>query len=231
MKIGILQTGRPPVALQDRHAQYPTMFERLFEGHGFSFETFAVIDDVFPASIHACDGWLITGSAHGAYDPLPWIARLEGFIRDAYKAGVPVAGICFGHQVMAQALGGKVEKYSGGWGVGTMEYRLSNGETIRVNALHQDQVVQKPADAEVICSSEFCENAGLAYGDRALSFQPHPEFDDSFIRDIVGFRRGTTIPEDRADAAIASLGAERHSALLARRIAEFFRQAQAKKAA
>ena len=224
MKIGILQTGHVHEKLRDKHGHYPGMFERLFDGHGFSFETWLVVDGAFPPSVDACDGWLITGSAHGAYDGLPWIATLEDFIREAYGRGVPVAGICFGHQSMAQALGGKVEKFQGGWGVGTMEYRLSSGETVRINALHQDQVVVRPPQAEVICSSEFCENAGLAYGDRAISFQPHPEFDDDFIRDIVGIRRGAAIPVERADAALASLGGDRHSALLARRIAEFFRQ-------
>ena len=231
MKIGILQTGKVPETLEQKHGQYPSMFERLFSGHGFTFENYLVVDGELPPSVHACEGWLITGSAHGAYDPLPWISRLEEFIRDAYRAGVPVAGICFGHQIMAQAFGGKVEKFHGGWGAGTMEYRMSNGDSIRVNAMHQDQVTVRPPDAEIICSSEFCENAGLAYSDLAISFQPHPEFDDAFIEDLVRVRAGKAMPAERAEVALASLGVDKHDALIARRIADFFRQARGKAAA
>ena len=68
---------------------------------------------MFPEGIHDADGWLITGSRHGAYEDHPWIPPLEEFIRDAYAAQVPLVGICFGHQIIAQAMGGKVEKYQG----------------------------------------------------------------------------------------------------------------------
>jgi GMP synthase (glutamine-hydrolysing) len=224
MRIGILQTGRVPAELEGRHGQYPVMFARLFDGHGFSFETYMVIDNQFPKSVHDCDGWLITGSAHGAYDDLPWIPRLEEFIREAYREEVPVAGICFGHQVMAQALGGKVEKYSGGWGLGTMRYRMKDGREYSLNALHQDQVVKRPPDAEVICTSDFCENAGLAYKGKAISFQPHPEFDDHFLDELLTLRAGKVISHERAAEGRASLGQGTDSPLVAAEIARFFRE-------
>ena len=223
LKIGILQTGKVPAELVAQHGHLPSMFERILQGHGFGFQTWSVVDDVFPDNVHECDGWLITGSPHGAYDEFPWIARLEQFIRDAYRAEVPVAGICFGHQLMAQALGGKVEKFAGGWGAGQMRYRMSDGEEITINAMHQDQVVVRPPDAEVICSSEFCENAGLAYKGPAISFQPHPEFDDAYMADLLAARSGKSIPRERAEAALASLGQNLDSARLAARIADFFK--------
>ncbi len=223
LKIGILQTGKVPAELVARHGHLPSMFERILQGHGFAFQTWSVIDDVFPADVHECDGWLITGSPHGAYDDLPWIGILEQFIRDAYRAEVPVAGICFGHQLMAQALGGKVEKFAGGWGAGHMRYRMKDGREITINAMHQDQVVVRPPDAEVICSSDFCEYAGLAYKGPAISFQPHPEFDDAYMTDLLSARSGKSIPKERADAALESLGADLDSQDLANRIAEFFK--------
>ncbi len=224
MLIGILQTGRVPAELEGKHGQYPLMFTRLFDGHGFSFETFMVIDNQFPQSVHACDGWLITGSAHGAYDDLPWIPRLETFIREAYREEVPIAGICFGHQIMAQALGGKVEKYSGGWGAGTMRYRMVDGREYDLNAMHQDQVTMRPPEAEVICTSEFCENAGLAYKGKAISFQPHPEFDDHFMEDLLALRAGKSMSHERAGEARASLGQGTDSPAVAAQIAKFFRE-------
>ena len=225
MKIGILVTGHTPGDLGAKHGTYADMFARLLAGHGFTFEAWNVVDGQFPPDIHACDGWLITGSRHGAYDPLPWIAPLEAFIRKAYAAGVPLAGICFGHQVMAQALGGKVEKYKGGWGVGRATYRTAEGETVELHAMHQDQVTVKPEEAEVIASSEFCENAGFAYRRNAISFQPHPEFSREFMRDLIAMRSGTVFSEDEAGRAIAGLEGTDDSTRIAARIAEFFRQA------
>ncbi|MGB7286566.1 MAG: type 1 glutamine amidotransferase, partial [Salaquimonas sp.] len=184
MKIGILQTGHVPEPLLQKHGAYPSMFERLFMGSGFAFETFVVVDGDFPESVHDCDGWLITGSAHGAYEDHAFIPPLEDFIRASYKAEVPIAGICFGHQIMAQALGGKVEKFSGGWGVGHTTYEMQDKKRA-ILAMHQDQVVEKPTDAAVIASTEFCKNAGLAYRGKAISFQPHPEFTPEFMRDLI----------------------------------------------
>jgi GMP synthase (glutamine-hydrolysing) len=224
MRIGILQTGKVPAELEGKHGQYPTMFERLFDGHGFTFETYMVIDNQLPPSIHACDGWLITGSAHGAYDDLPWIPRLEHFIRNAYRDGVPIAGICFGHQIMAQALGGKVEKYTGGWGAGHMRYKMADGREFGINAMHQDQVVVKPPQATVICTSDFCENAGFAYEGKAMSFQPHPEFNDQFMDDLLALRAGKTMSHERAATARETLGNGTDSRVFAGQLAEFFRR-------
>jgi GMP synthase-like glutamine amidotransferase len=158
MKIGILQTGHAVDALLPVHGDYDAFFRRLLDGHGFDFATYRVVDGEFPGSIRDADGWLITGSRHGAYDDLPWIAPLEDFIRDAYAADVPMAGICFGHQIMAQALGGKVEKHGDGWIVGRTPYRFADGRELQLNAWHQDQVVTVPPDATVTARSPGCTN-------------------------------------------------------------------------
>lgn len=223
MKIGILVTGHVPDELSTRHGTYPDMFARLLAGHGFGFEAWPVVDGVFPPDVHACDGWLITGSRHGAYEPHGWIPPLEDFIRKAYEEGVPIAGICFGHQIMAQALGGKVEKYSGGWGVGRTRYRTVDGDEVELHAMHQDQVTVAPPEARVIASSPFCRNAGFAYQRNAISFQPHPEFNAEFMRDLISARSGSLLPADQADNAIDSLGDEGDSARIAERIAAFFK--------
>ncbi len=223
MKIGILATGHVPADLIEAHGDYPAMFERMLEGHGFSFASFHVVDDEFPTDIHQCDGWLITGSAHGAYDGLPWIAKLEDFIRQAYGAGVPLVGICFGHQIMAQALGGKVEKHANGWGVGRNRYRKTGGGDFDLYAMHQDQVVVRPPEAEVTASSLFCENAAFAYKGNAISIQPHPEFSRGYIADLIGMRAGTRFTEQQAADAIAGLEGELDAASTAGQIAGFFK--------
>lgn len=231
MKIGILQTGHVPGELSQTHGQYAQMFERFLDGNGFSFHNYAVVDNQFPETIHECDGWLITGSRHAAYEDHDWIPPLEGFIRKAYDKQVPVVGICFGHQIMAQALGGSVEKFGGLWGVGHINYTRSDGSEFGLLAMHQDQVIDIPPDATVTASSEFCKNAALVYKGNAMSIQPHPEFTAPFVKELIEMRRGTVIPEEQAKPALDSLFQDNASAQLAKEIATFFKEAIAAKAA
>ena len=135
MQIGILVTGHAPDALVGRTGEYDQFFARLLNGKGLTFRPYFVVDMDFPKDVHDCDGWLITGSRHGAYEDHPFIAPLEDFIRAAYAAKVPMVGICFGHQIIAQALGGTVEKFEKGWSVGPTPYDFK-GETITLNAWH-----------------------------------------------------------------------------------------------
>jgi len=224
MRIGILQTGDAPAMLADEHGEYPDMFERLLAGRGFDFARWRVNHMEFPDSVGDCDGWLITGSRHGVYEDHPFIAPLERFIRDAFARGVPVAGICFGHQIMAQALGGRVEKFAGGWSVGPAEYDF-DGERLRLNAWHQDQVVQAPPGATTIASSPFCRFAGLAYGRTGLSVQAHPEYGDAFIAGLIEHRGRGVVPEAQLDAARDALGGPTDSDRIADRLTDFFRAA------
>ncbi|SDI35511.1 type 1 glutamine amidotransferase [Aliiruegeria lutimaris] len=220
MRIGILMTGHAPEELISEIGDYPSMFRRLLDGHGFEFQSWAVVDGVFPNSIGDADGWLITGSKHGAYEDHPWIPPLEDFIRDVHASGRPLVGICFGHQVIAQALGGKVEKFAGGWSVGPTVYELE-GEQIALNAWHQDQVVELPEGATVIGSSNFCENAALLYGDTILSIQPHPEFNATVIDGLIRIR-GNLLPAPIVKRAHETLATPTDNDSFGQRIASFF---------
>jgi GMP synthase-like glutamine amidotransferase len=222
MLIGILQTGHAPDDLSGEAGDYPSMFMRLLGGRGFDFRTWSVVDMEFPAAVTAADAWLLTGSRHGAYEDLPFIAPLEAFIRDAWARGVPLVGICFGHQIIAQALGGRVEKFAGGWSVGPTDYRFGD-RTLVLNAWHQDQVVALPPGAEVVATAPGCAVAALAYGDRAFTVQAHPEFDDAFLDGLMRLR-GRAVPPDRLAAARARLGTPLDGAAIADRIAAFLRR-------
>lgn len=223
MKIGILQTGHAPDEMRPLLGNYSNLFAKFLDGHGFEFDVFNVVDMEFPAGIHDCDGWLITGSKHGAYEDHPFIPPLERFIRDCFAADVPLVGVCFGHQIIAQALGGKVEKFRDGWAVGRQSYDW-NGETVHLNAWHQDQVVARPEGAQVCASNAFCENAALVYGHKAFTVQAHPEFEGSFIAGLATHRGPGVVPDPLLAQARADLDAPVDNARLAAQVARFFKE-------
>ena len=220
MKIGILQTGHVPDEMRAAQGDFAAMFQRLLAGRGFDFETWNVVDMEFPGGPDAADGWLITGSKHGAYEDHPWIPPLEALIRAAYAAEVPVVGVCFGHQIVAQALGGKVEKFEGGWSVGRQVYDW-NGRQVALNAWHQDQVTEAPEEAETVATHPNCAHAALVYGDRAFTVQPHPEFDEVSVANLIE-HRGMTVPGPLLDAAREGLAAPVEQERLAAQMARFF---------
>lgn len=233
MKIGILECGQLAEELENKFGRYDAMFATLLAGNGFEFENYAVLNNQFPESVDTCDGWLVSGSKHGAYEAHDWIPPLEDFIRESYASNIAIAGICFGHQIMAQALGGKVIKFPKGWGVGHTVYAMdekSLDPQLELLAMHQDQVVEVPPEASVIATSDFCANAGLAYKGNALSFQPHPEFTPEFMRDLIVFKMSEGFSETIGKAALASIEDVNDSAKIAIQLAKFYQNAQASNA-
>ena len=211
LNLGILKTGRPPKPCIPQFGTYPEMFEGLL-GPGYSYRTYAADEGELPKRAAECDAYLITGGASGAYDPDPWIAATLDFLRAA-KGQAALVGVCLGHQLMAQAFGGQVIKSPKGWGIGENTYRLllrepwmdAGPDSIRLPASHQDQVVETPPGAEVFAASDFTPFAGLVYRDqKAISIQPHPEFQPAYAISLIEARRGKVYPDAQADRVVAS---------------------------
>lgn len=210
LKIGILQTGRVPQGLVAAHGDYPAMFENWLAPLDADFVTYAALDGVLPGDPGSCDLWVVTGSRHGAYEDHDWIAPLEQFIRVCADTGQKMIGICFGHQIIAQAMGGKVEKSQKGWGLGVHEYDAFNwpgaqGARLVIQTFHQDQVVRPAQGATLIARSDFCENAAFWYPGFALTFQGHPEMGADYVLGLLDTRRGSAFDAGVVDRARATM--------------------------
>ena len=238
MRIGLLETGAPPEALQPKFGRYGGMFQTLL-GPAHSYAAYDVQAGHLPKAADEQDAWIITGSSAGVYDPLPWIEPLSDFLRTA-KGQVPLVGVCFGHQIMAQAFGGQVVKSDKGWGVGLHRYDVAEAAPwmddaphIAVPASHQDQVVTLPPGAQVLAGSAFTPFGVLAYDTAlgrkvgAISMQVHPEFDPAYATALIEARRGTRYTDAQADAAIATLQAPNDRARVAQWIGRFLQKATA----
>ena len=158
MRIGILQCDHVKSKLQPKFGNYPEMFATMIHAQNPQHEllNFAACDAELPHHTDFCDAYVLTGSASSVYEDLQWIRDLEAFVRSLHQQKIPTVGICFGHQLLAQALGGETLKSPKGWGVGVAHHRvvvnkdwmIPKVEEVKVLVSHQDQVTKLPPQAQ-----------------------------------------------------------------------------------
>jgi GMP synthase-like glutamine amidotransferase len=229
IRVGILQTGNPPPPLPESFGSYSAMIQELL-GPQHEFVTFDVRNGELPTDTRSCAAYVITGSASGVYDGDTWIGALKEFVRDESGQSAMV-GICFGHQLMAEAFGGQVIKSPRGWGIGLHRYDvqeraawMDDARSIAVPASHQDQVVQLPADARVLGGSEFTPYGIVEYPQRrAMSLQSHPEFTPEYAAALIELRRSSKYSPEQADRALATLREPNDRARVGSWLAQFLR--------
>lgn len=217
-RIGLLLMGHVDPKSQHIGGDYPELFAALLDesltAHGIELVRYDLDEERFPLSVNECDGWLCSPSRLSAYDPVPWLADAEELLRAFVATEKPFVGICFGHQLLAQALGGFVERSPLGWGVGLQDYEIvsrrpwmdgvNGAEKFALMGSHQDQVIRLPADAELLFRSDFCPFGGFAIGERAWTIQTHPEFTPDLADHLLAGRY-ELIGAERVDAARSTL--------------------------
>lgn len=195
LKIGILKPGSAPERLAASQGDYDALFRDLLQDDEFEFVTYDIENNVFPKSAFDADAWIITGSRHGVYEDHIWIAPLEKLIQYIQASSRPLVGICFGHQIIAQALGGRVERAAAGWIAGPQTYHDKTGNEFCANAWHRDQVVEAPANAEIVATGEGCSIAALRYAGPIFTLQAHPEFSPDYLLGLYA-EKGQALPAD-----------------------------------
>jgi GMP synthase-like glutamine amidotransferase len=230
MKIGIIVCDTVEPILSAEYGEFADMIMATLSPHGeFEYELFDAVAGVLPAKDDQCQGYIITGSTHDSYADIPWLHQLAEWIRHCDQQKKLLAGICFGHQIIALALGGKVEKSHKGWGLGISRNTLhqrpdwmnSDKDILQLLVSHQDQVIQLPPSVEVIASSDFCPYFMLSKDNHILTVQGHPEFSVEFEKQLL-VRKKTLISEKAYQTAIDSLALSLDSSDIMKWFATFF---------
>ncbi len=231
-RVGLLACDSIWEPLRSAHGDYADMYGALLRAAGadVDLQTFAAHHGELPGRVTDCDAWLISGSRAAVYaDRTPWIAELMHFARAAHAAGRPQVGVCFGHQLLAHALGGHTGPARLGWGIGNIDVSLRATPygpppqaALKLFMAHQDQVTRLPPGALWLADAAHCPHAAFTLDDRVLGIQPHPEFTASFMRDMTLEETFLLPPAQRA-AALASYAEPVDNGIVGPWIADFLR--------
>lgn len=232
MKIALLQADHVP---SHRHhysgGDYPAMFANLFLKASaiVDLTVFDVTNQQYPDSYDDYDGVIITGSRASAFEPLDWIIRLKKEIQSMVANGHKLIGICFGHQVIAQALGGKVIRSSNGWGVGVQTISIMPKKRqvwmkpftdhLSLIFYHQDQVIELPKSATLLAQSGYCCIQMYLIEQQVLGIQAHPEMLRSHNHQLL--QENATDLKDQWQQAIDSLRVRDHGVIVGQWLVHF----------
>jgi len=233
MKVGLLECDHVLDKYQHISGDYHNMFSALFPQ--WEFELFDAVNGHFPKNVEACEVYICSGSHFSVYDEADWILRLKAFTREIHQAGRYFLGICFGHQILAEALGGKVEKAKAGWCVGIHTFEVLQQEswmqpfqpTYNLLMMCQDQVVQLPENSQLLAQTADCPLAMFRIGNQMLSLQGHPEFSKAYDQQLM-LDRVERMGAEKVQKGIASLERPLDSDLMAKWMLAFLESSNMK---
>ncbi|MEZ4777724.1 MAG: amidotransferase [Bacteroidia bacterium] len=210
MKTGLLVCDHINENFHHISPDYTTMFRALLPD--LDLIPFMVIDGEFPENAEACDAYIATGSRFSVYDEVEWVLRLKTFVQEIYASGKKYAGVCFGHQMLGEALGGKVEKSPHGWCVGVHTFSILQTEPwmkpfqseVNLLMMCQDQVIRLPENSIHLAAAADCPVAMFRVGENMLGIQAHPEFSPVYDRALME-NRVERIGREKVEMGISSL--------------------------
>lgn len=239
-RYAILLAGSATEYVRKVYGGLAYLFQKMLHDPGETWCVFNLLDNEFPSEevLHQYEGFVITGSRHDAHGSDPWVLRLCELIRKVHKEKIKLLGICFGHQVISRALGGKTGRSVHGWEVGLRKisvldalnakpYALKFPASAIIVEIHQDQVSELPQNAELLALSEKTSAEMYAVGDHVFCIQGHPEFTEDIVMNILEICQEKQImPEDVISRAKVSFhGAKADYELFKQLCKSFLKQA------
>ena len=229
MNICILHIGPSSIPTKNTYPSSPTRFFNLLQPFlpNANWSTVHCLDEIMPKKATEFDAYLITGGKYSVFDNFEWQDTLFELIQKINLSNIPLLGICYGHQAIAQVLGGEVERHKEGWGAGITSVNIESKskwlkpslQKINLYAMHQDQVTKLPDNATRFLGNDFCNISGFFIEDRILTIQQHPEFTDALCRDLITRRKDRIGP--LFDSALQSLEKPSHGSIAGEWMANF----------
>ena len=214
MKLGLLQCDIVRSEFLHIDGDFPDQIESLLGKHLNNFElvVYRVYEQELPKEVDECDAYIGSGSRNSVFEEACWINLFQNFVHELFACRKKFLGICFSHQMIAHALGGKVERSKRGWGVGAKDVQINSMESwmnpplpqCRQLFSHQDQVIRLPKGAKLLGGNDHCPNAMFAMGNHFLSIQAHPEYSVEYMQALMESRRAI-IPEHVLKQGLASM--------------------------
>ncbi|RDL30720.1 uncharacterized protein BP5553_10065 [Venustampulla echinocandica] len=209
LRIAILECDHPPANARVKFGHYGGVFTSLLNSAAATLTPPPALQisryDVVTAQeyppLDAIDAILITGSRFTAFESDPWILKLVDFVKSILAQDrIRIIGVCFGHQILARALGAPVHRSPIGWEISVVPLTLTpvgkklfGVDKLAIHQMHRDVVGEYPEGVEKLAYTDTCPVQGMYVKNRFITVQGHPEFTEEIVRELLAVRHESGI--------------------------------------